>query len=367
MNQARRYILTINNPFFNAEHKEADISNTKLPLALDYMKLDHLKAPNVIDCFDFKFIEWQVNNETKIIERPYFKNMECVVKYVQSLEHFKYSIFQQEKVETEHIQMFLVFTVGKMFNTIKTYFPTAHIEECKGSNVQCRDYCSKTETRIGEVYELGQFAEERARTDIAGFFEALDSGMTNTQLKKLYPSIFARVFQNIDKMRQDSLFEEYKKKFRNIETTYIYGKTGIGKTSYIYEKFGFNIYRVTNYGYHPFDYYEGQDIIIFDEFDSSFKITEMLNYLDRYPLALPCRFNDKVACYTKIFIISNKTIKEQYPNIQTEKMEQYNAFLRRIHNIARMDNNGNLIYEKQNGQEIKQFEFVKVNDTDLPW
>ena len=51
-------------------------------------------------------------------------------KYVKELEHFKYVIFQREKgheKETEHFQMFIVFSISKRFNTIKGYFPTAHI------------------------------------------------------------------------------------------------------------------------------------------------------------------------------------------------------------------------------------------------
>jgi hypothetical protein len=193
----------------------------------------------------------------------------------------------------------------------------------------------------------------------------LDDGADNQQLKKLYPMLYSKIYSNIDKMRQEIIFMEYKKKFRNIEATYIYGDTGVGKTSYIYETYGFDIYRVTNYSKNPFDQYEGQDIIIFDEFDSSFKITEILNYLDRYPLMLPCRFNDKVACYTKVFILSNKPIKEQYPNIQTDHPKQYEAFLRRINTIIRFDKNGSHIYEKP--IDPKRIELVPIDDDGSVW
>jgi hypothetical protein len=80
---------------------------------------------------------------------------------------------------------------------------------------------------------------------------------------------------------------------------------------------------------------------------------------------LPCRFNDKVACYTKIFIISNKSIQEQYPNIQTEKVEQYNAFLRRIHNIIHFNKDGSHIYDKPT--DPKEIELVPVDDDGSVW
>jgi hypothetical protein len=367
-------MVTVNNPFWHDELAEVDITTTTLPLALDHYNLSYLKEHQ--EYFNFKYIEWNFteNDKTvvKVIERPYFKDAKAFADYTQNLEHFKYTIFQTEKGEneTEHIQCFLIFTVSKWFDTIKKYFPTANIQATLGTNVQARDYCSKTETRVGEVYELGQFAEERARTDNAQFLEFIDSGANNNELKKLFPALFLKTYTNIDKMRQENIFEDYKKKFRNIETTYIYGGTGVGKTLHIYNTYGFDIYRVTNYGSHPFDQYSGEDIITFEEFDSSFKITEMLNYLDRYPLMLPCRFNDKVACYTKVFIISNKSIKEQYPNIQNEKMEQYKALMRRTHNIAQMDKNGNLIYEKKDGKEVHNIEMIRLSpeeEKDLPF
>ena len=56
----------------------------------------------------------------------------------------------------------------------------------------------------------------------------------------------------------------------------------------------------------------------------------MLNYLDVYPLMLPSRYADRVACYTRVFIVSNISIKEQYPIVQLEEPASYAAFLRRI-------------------------------------
>ena len=78
------------------------------------------------------------------------------------------------------------------------------------------------------------------------------------------------------------------------------------------EKYGYqNVYRVTDYD-HPFDSYKGQDVIVFEEFRSSLKIQDMLNYLDGYPCELPCRYNNKLACFTKVYIITNISFNQQY-------------------------------------------------------
>ena len=59
-------------------------------------------------------------------------------------------------------------------------------------------------------------------------------------------------------------------------------------------------------------------------------MSSMLNYLDIYPLQLPARFHNKTACYTKVFIVSNVPLCEQYPNIQRDNPTTWQAFLRRL-------------------------------------
>lgn len=137
--------------------------------------------------------------------------------------------------------------------------------------------------------------------------------------------------EKIDKARQTILEAKYRKSFRELQVTYIHGETGTGKTRGVMEEYGYeNVFRVTDYE-HPFDNYMQQPVIVFEEFRSSLKCQDMLNYLDGYPLELPCRYQNKRACYTKVFIISNIPIWEQYPTIQRDFPETWRAFMRRIH------------------------------------
>jgi tRNA uridine 5-carbamoylmethylation protein Kti12 len=76
---------------------------------------------------------------------------------------------------------------------------------------------------------------------------------------------------------------------------------------------------------------------VFDEYRSQFKIADMLNYLDGYPLELPCRYYDKQACYTTVYIISNIPLERQYPNVQNDEKTTWQAFLRRINNVYNFD------------------------------
>ena len=106
------------------------------------------------------------------------------------------------------------------------------------------------------------------------------------------------------------------------------------------DKYGYtNIFRVTDYD-HPFDNYKGQDVVLFEEFRSSLKIQDMLNYLDGYPLELPCRYANKIACYTKVYIITNIPLSVQYTSVQNEHLETWLAFKRRIKMVVHYSADG---------------------------
>lgn len=137
----------------------------------------------------------------------------------------------------------------------------------------------------------------------------------------------------IDSCRQVVDAEKYRTTFREMHVEYHFGKTGKGKTRSIMESHGYeDVYRVTDY-LHPFDTYQGQPVIVFEEFHSNIKIQGVLNYLDGYPLMLPSRYNNKTACYTTVYITSNLKLEEQYRSIQREYWDTWEAFLRRIHKV----------------------------------
>ena len=82
-----------------------------------------------------------------------------------------------------------------------------------------------------------------------------------------------------------------------------------------------------------FDSYHGQDVLVFEEFNSQIPIETMLNYLDIYPLTLPARYSDRTACYTKVYITSNLPLNEQYIDVKHNHPETWKAFIRRIHRV----------------------------------
>ncbi len=116
----------------------------------------------------------------------------------------------------------------------------------------------------------------------------------------------------------------------------------------------------------------GKTLLLSREFRSSFKIEDMLKYLEGYPLMLPLRYNNKVACYTKVYIITNRALCEQYKNVQTQYPTTWAAFLRRIKTVYNFDKSKEIPVNKLTGElRIKQMKLADLipieDDGDLPF
>ena len=153
----------------------------------------------------------------------------------------------------------------------------------------------------------------------------IENGCTPYEIIKEHPSTYTQI-PNIERAIALYNAEKVKNIFRKLEVVYIWGQTGVGKTRYVLEKYGYtNVYRVTNYQ-NPFDGYKNEDVILFDEFRSNLRIDDMLKYLDGYPVNLPSRYTDKPAAFTKVYIISNIPI---YKKIYT-RTDWINRIERRL-------------------------------------
>lgn len=367
----RRILLTWNNPFWEDQFEEVtDLENCKEKLNLEKYNLDYLKDEYNKEYFIFKYIKYlnSKTNEIEIVERPFFKDSICIQNYIANMNKFRYCSFQIEKggnSELTHIQAFITFKSPLHFYTYCNRFPVANFEQCRGSNTQCRTYTTKLDTRIDGPYEFGEFAEERARTDVKEFLELLEVGASDNDLKTTHPSLYLREFNKLSSLRTQTKFNEFKVKKRDIEVTYIYGPAGVGKSTYVYDLLGFeNIFSVQLFDNSAFTYYEAQDNLVLDEFNAQWSIQFMNKLLDRFPLQLRGLGCVKWACYTKVYIISNYSLKELYKDKQEFEPTIYKSFIRRIDNIIRFDNFGKCHYEKRKEKE-SQIEMKEVEDIDI--
>lgn len=244
---------------------------------------------------------------------------------------------------TPHTHLFINLSPSNCrFSTLKSKFPGAHIEKVLGTSQENRDYIMKDgkwkDTEKGTTSVPGSFEEfgecpvehQGKSREADKILELLRDGANNLEIIESVPSAM-KIIDKVERTRSILRDAQYASAWRDLEVTYIFGKTGSGKTRSVMDKYGYlNCYRVTDYK-HPFDTYDGQDVLIFEEFRGGLKHGDMLNYLDGYPLLLPCRYFNRQACYTKVFIITNVPPDDQYRNIDKESQA---AFFRRIHKVV---------------------------------
>ena len=258
--------------------------------------------------------------------------------------------------QTYHTHIYIQGRSGIRFSTIRRHFPGGHYEMAKGTAQQNMEYVSKTgkwngnkksETSVpGTFEEWGDLPVERQgrRNDLDDLYSMIKDGYSDYQILEVMPESLLHL-EKLDKVRQVVHYERFKNVFRHVDVSYFYGHTGTGKTRSVVERYGYsNVYRVTDYR-NPFDGYRGQDVVVFEEFRSSFPFSDLLSYLDGYPVELPCRYANKYACYTKVYIITNIPLSQQYTGVQVDSPESWMAFIRRAHQVVEFTLSGMVCHD----------------------
>lgn len=287
--------------------------------------------------------KWQLTFNNPI-EKSYTHDK--IKEELKKLKSLVYWCMADEVGKTHHTHIYVAFNNAVRFSTLKNSFNGAHFEIAHGTSEQNRDYIAKTgkwendkkhgTNIVGTFEEYGEIPLERqgARNDLADLYDMIKAGATNFEIMEENPEHMLHL-DRIERARQTVKAEEYKNTFRNMEVTYIWGETNTGKTRYVMENYGYhNVYRITDYR-NPFDSYSSQNIILFEEFHSQIKIQQMLTLLDGYPLELPCRYANRQACYTKVYIASNIELYQQYLYEKENEPAIWAAFLRRINKIIK--------------------------------
>lgn len=247
---------------------------------------------------------------------------------------------------TPHTHIYVQSAHAIRFSTMKKRFPSAFFEMAKGSALENRNYIfkvgkwatdKKSETRIdGTQEEFGDIPkdEQGRRKDLEVLYDMVKAGSSDYEILESNPKNMMH-FNKIERTREALREANFAKCRRlNLEVHYLWGDTETGKSRYVRDTYGDeNVYTIDDYK-HPFDNYNGEDVIVFEEFREDIALKKMLKYLDVYPLKLPARFHDKTACFTKVYIISNIPLEDQFKEDQRMEKKSWEAFIRRIHTIT---------------------------------
>jgi len=232
-------------------------------------------------------------------------------------EEYKYLVYQLEEGAegTRHLQGYISLEKRIRFAAFKKWFPgeRAHIEVAKGSAKQNQAYCTKAEGRVAGPWEFGSLPEPGKRSDLLEIKEKLDQGAT---LKEISEN--DKHFMNF--CRYSKAFKEYKllhteRRDWPMDIEVVWGATGTGKSRYCQENYPGAYWKSKNSGTQQFwDGYEGEQVIIIDEFYGWLSWDYLLRLTDRYPFSLDIKHGTIQLSARKIVFTSNKHPSEWYPN-----------------------------------------------------
>lgn len=229
---------------------------------------------------------------------------------------------------TPHLQMYVEFERRLTIRQVKVILGSrCHLEGRRGTAKQASVYCKKE----GDWFEEGEISSDNsgARTDLESLKETLDAGKSIVEISDEHFGQYMRYRRSIH-----SYIALHAKPRQWVTTVKVFwGKTGSGKTRKCYDEALSAIY--THPGGQWFDGYQGQEYALFDDFGGSeFKLSYLLKLLDRYPMKVPIK-GDFVEWTPKIiYITSNKSPEQWFPNAYPEHVA---AMMRRLTSIEEIN------------------------------
>lgn len=214
-----------------------------------------------------------------------------------------------EKTDYVHVQGYIEVNRSMRYSELgKLLGVAAHIEPRRGTRLQCKQYCTKQETRIDGPWERGTWHEtgQGRRTDLIEGCDCVRVGGLLGLIDE-HPELYVKYHRGFEKLHLR--LTEPDRCFRKVTVRVYWGTGGSGKTRRCWEEASYE-------RLFPFplqtkdslwcDGYEGQDSILLDDFDGSvMKFKTFLRFVDGYPLQIPIKGGFVWANWTTVYITAN--------------------------------------------------------------
>lgn len=231
----------------------------------------------------------------------------------------KYGIIGKETApttNTHHLQGYCNLLTPTRFTTIKTRLSNCiHIEKANGSDVQNKDYCSKSFVAFEKGTPIGQ----GKRTDLHDVVDTISGGdVSYSSIAAKHPVAFIKYWRGI-KQYISSISPIPPRNFKTLVYFY-WGEPGTGKSRRALEEA--QAVNPNSIYYKPrglwWDGYSQQECVIIDDFYGWIKYDELLKICDRYPYKVQIKGGFEEFTTKRIWITSNVDIYSLY------RFEYYN-------------------------------------------
>lgn len=222
----------------------------------------------------------------------------------------RYLVFQIEsapETDRRHIQGYVQFKDPVRLGAVQRFLgdAAAHCEKANGTADQNRDYCTKEETRVDGPWEIGEPTRQGQRTDVEALHDALRAGASRQALWEDNFPVMVRYHRSVDAYRLANRDVTVR---QPPDVRVYFGPTGTGKTRRVHWETGGNHWTADppGKGGTPwFDGYDGDKVVLLDDYSGEYNIHFFKRLLDRYPMTVQVKGGYSAWSPTTIYITSN--------------------------------------------------------------
>ena len=202
--------------------------------------------------------------------------------------------------------------------------------KCIPAHSQNREYCTKAEGRQAGPWQAGKAMSPGRRTDLEALASSvIEKGLTTTIEEN--PADYIKYSHGLQALNQAVSRKRARERLnRECEVVLLIGRAGAGKTRYVFDKEGPDLYDQEP-GSTWFDGYDGQEAVLLDDFAgaaSGWRLDYLLRFLDRYRLRLPVKGNFTYLEAKRVYVTTNIHPFNWFG--WKNRWEQYSALMRRF-------------------------------------
>lgn len=220
-------------------------------------------------------------------------------------ERVRYCIWQEEAAPdtgTRHYQGYVEFSSPVRRGSLGRWLRGGHFERRRGTREQAREYCRKPD-RLDGPWEYGEWSSggQGKRNELAEALVVLGRRNRSVDVADEFPGVYVKFHRGLQALS----IARHSRKRRRVKCYGLIGPPGIGKTRYVFDMWGHDLYVLAQQKPLWFDGYAGEDVLLIDELHLEFNREWLLRILDIYPMNVPVKGGFVPANWTKVYITCN--------------------------------------------------------------
>lgn len=267
---------------------------------------------------------FQARNFQITINKSSIKYYEEIKEYLlEKKPNYFISCIEENKEEELHIHIYVQFP--KRMNISTKYTHGAHIEVCKGTPIENKQYIEK----IKETFRINNTLDEIGTIRNSGIKSDSVLSLTEKTFDEVSRSEF-KIWKEVINAVPLTMREIYKP---NLEVYYIWGESGTGKSKKVFDLLQkdepYDIVRFSKGFWIGINQFNPVKTCLYNDFrDFDMSILEFVNFIDYYKQQMNIKYCQSwLNQYERIFITSLKSPDEIYKKVVKNERER---LLRRI-------------------------------------